>query len=195
MFLLIYACYSKRDNVWFGVAIDDNQVVATSFLTGEPNLKGLLERLPENTGFHVTDNPNENLTDVLQGLYEVFVGKGVEVQNFKINISRLSSYAQRVLGCSALIPVGYAATYGGLAKVAGGSARSVGNVEASNPVPLLIPCHRVVKSDLTVGGYGFGTQTKWKILQRENKGYEESKTIIVDDQELILFPVGWVKQG
>ena len=83
----------------------------------------------------------------------------------------------------------------GVAKVAGGIARSVGQVMALNPVPLLIPCHRVVQSDLKVGGYGYGKQTKWEILHRENQGYEESKTIKVDGKELVLFPVGWVKQG
>jgi methylated-DNA-[protein]-cysteine S-methyltransferase len=70
----------------------------------------------------------------------------------------------------------------------------VGRVEALNPIPLLIPCHRVVQSDLKIGGYGYGKQTKWKILQRENKGYEEPKTIKVNGNDLVVFPVGWVKQ-
>jgi methylated-DNA-[protein]-cysteine S-methyltransferase len=195
VFLLIYACYAKKDNVWFGAAIQDGQVVASCFSTGEPDLERLLERLPEDTAFHVTDNPNQNLIDVLQGLYEAFNGESIEVNNFKININRLSGYAQRVLNCTSLIPLGYVATYGDVAKVAGGSARSVGNMEALNPVPLLIPCHRIVKSDFQIGGYAHGKQTKWEILQRENKSYEVSKTIKVYENELVLFPVGSVQQG
>ena len=66
-----------------------------------------------------------------------------------------------------MIPAGYVTTYGALAKAAGGIGRSVGRVEASNPVPLLIPCHRVVCSDLSIGGYGYGEQVKMGILQRE----------------------------
>ncbi|WNZ30447.1 MAG: MGMT family protein [Candidatus Bathyarchaeota archaeon] len=100
-----------------------------------------------------------------------------------------------MLNCTALIPVGYVTTYGGIAKVAGGIARSVGRVQASNPVPLLIPCHRVVQSDFSIGGYGYGKQVKMEILQRENRGYEESKTIKIGDNELVLFPVERVKQG
>ncbi|MEJ2244362.1 MAG: MGMT family protein, partial [Candidatus Bathyarchaeota archaeon] len=66
--------------------------------------------------------------------------------------------------------------------------------EASNPVPLLIPCHRVVRSDLKIGGYRYGKQTKWEILQRERKGYEEPKTLKINGKDLVVFPVGWVKQ-
>ena len=42
-------------------------------------------------------------------------------------------------------------------------------VEASNPVPLLIPCHRVVRSDLSIGGYGYGELVKMGILQKEKR--------------------------
>lgn len=195
MILLIIACYTKKDNVWYGVAIQDDQVVATCFSTVEPDLEKLLKKLPKDTGFHITDNPNESLIEVLKKLHSVLNGKNGKVHGLEININRLSSYSQRVLNCTCLIPVGYVATYGRVAKVAGGSARSVGQVMALNPVPLLIPCHRVVQSDLKIGGYGYGKQTKWEILQRENQGYEESKTIKVDGKELGLFPVGWVKQG
>jgi len=192
---LIYACYTKKDNVWYGVAIQDNQVVATCFSTQEPDLKLLLQRLPKDTAFHVTENLNPSLTEVLKKVNKTFNGKNPQPHGFEVDISRLSSYTQKVLNCTSLIPVGYVATYGGIAKVAGGIARSVGRVEASNPVPLLIPCHRVVQSDLKVGGYGYGKRVKFEILQRENRGYEESKTLRVDGKELVLLPVGWVKQG
>ncbi|MCW4021556.1 MAG: methylated-DNA--[protein]-cysteine S-methyltransferase [archaeon] len=191
---MIIGCYTKKDNVWYGVALQDKQVVATCLSTGEPYLQRLLKRLPRDTGFYVTDNPNESLIEVLKKLHEIFNGKDCNVKGLKINIDGLSDYTQKVLRCTSLIPVGYVATYGGIAKVAGGIARSVGRVEASNPVPLLIPCHRVVKSDLGIGGYGYGKQTKWEILQRENQGYEESKTIKVDGKDLVVFPVSWVKQ-
>ena len=70
----------------------------------------------------------------------------------------------------------------------------MGRVEASNPFPLLIPCHRVVCSDLKVGGYGYGEQVKMELLQREEKGYEDSMELNVNDRELSLFPAEWVKQ-
>ena len=192
--MAIIACYTKKDNVWYGVALQDKEVVATCFSTGEPDLRRLLKRLPQDDGFHVTDNPNENLIEVFKKLEEIFNGKSNKACGLEINIERLSSYAQKVLNCTGLIPVGYVATYGGVANVSGGIARSVGGVEASNPVPLLIPCHRVVRSDLKIGGYSYGKQTKWEILQRERKGYEEPKTLKINGKDLVVFPVGWVKQ-
>ncbi|PVX25646.1 MAG: cysteine methyltransferase [Candidatus Bathyarchaeum sp.] len=110
-------------------------------------------------------------------------------------MKHLSGYSQKVLNCTSRVPVGYVTTYGAIAKVVGGIARSVGRVEASNPVPLLIPCHRVVCSDLKVGGYGYGEHVKMQILQQEERGYEESKRLKVDDGELALFAVKRVKQN
>ncbi|MFA5363640.1 MAG: MGMT family protein [Candidatus Bathyarchaeia archaeon] len=172
----------------------DNQVVATMFFDKEPDLSRLLERLPKDAMFQVLEEPDKLLADVLSSLDDIFRGNDTKLCCFKVNIGQLSGYAQRVLEYTRLIPVGYVTTYGALADVAGGSARSVGNVEASNMVPLLIPCHRVVRSDLTVGGYGFGANVKFEILKQEDKGYEESTTVTVDDKKLVLFPVKWVKK-
>ena len=52
-----------------------------------------------------------------------------------------------------------------------------------------------MRSDLSIGGYGYGKQIKMRILQREDRGYEESKELKVESKELALFPVKWVKQN
>ena len=181
-------------NVWYGVAVQDNQVLATCFSIEEPDFERLLRRLPHDIPFQVTEEPNQLLTKVLEALKEIFKGKDKKSYKFNIDINHLSRYTQNVLNCTRLVPVGYVTTYGAIAKVAGGIARSVGRVEAINPVPLLIPCHRVVCSDFGIGGYGYGEQVKMEIIQREEKGYEESKRLKVKNKELPLFPVKWVKQ-
>ncbi len=112
-----------------------------------------------------------------------------------IEFNHLSSYTQKVLNYTRLIPVGYVTTYNSIAKVAGGIARSVGRVEASNPFPLLIPCHRVVCSDLSLGGYGYGEQIKRELLQREKRGHQEPKTLKSGNGELSLFPVTQIKKS
>jgi len=191
---MIYVGYQKRKNVWYGAAVQDNQVLATCFSTQEPDLKRLLQRLPHDIPFQVTEEHNQLLANVLNALEQVFDGKDQENYGFKIALDNLSSYTQKVLSCTRLVPVGYVTTYGAIAKVVGGIARSVGRVEASNPFPLLIPCHRVVCSDLSIGGYGYGEQIKMDILQREERGYEESMELKVNDRELSLFPAELVKQ-
>jgi methylated-DNA-[protein]-cysteine S-methyltransferase len=70
------------------------------------------------------------------------------------------------------VPWGETVTYGELAAMAGvpGAARAVGTAMATNPVPLVVPCHRVVASGGRIGGYGgglHGVATKRALLARE----------------------------
>jgi len=94
-----------------------------------------------------------------------------------------------VLKCVWQIPVGYLTSYGAVAKTCGGSPRAVGRVMATNPFPLLIPCHRVVTSDFSLGGYGGGIKVKLEILRRENRGYTRPKEIKTEAGVLLVHPV------
>lgn len=191
---MIQVYHTKLKGVWYGTAVQDDQVLVTCFSVEEPDLKHILRRLPYDIPFQVVEEPDQFLAKVLGALEEVFNGKDRESYRFKIATDQLSSYSKKVLNCTRLVPVGYVTSYGAIAKVVGGSARSVGRVQASNPFPLLIPCHRVVRSDLSIGGYGYGEQVKREILQREERGYEESIELKVDDRKLALFPAKRVKQ-
>ena len=191
---MIYICYQKRNDVWYGAAVQENRVLTTDFSIEEPYLRCLLRKLPYDVPFQVTEEPNQLLANILKALEEIFNGKDSESYGFNIEMTCFSSYTRKVLNCTCLVPLGYVTTYGAIAKVAGGSARSVGRIQASNPFPLLIPCHRVVRSDLSVGGYGYGEQVKLEILQREQRGYEESMRLKVEGGKLLLFPAEWVKQ-
>ena len=191
---MIRVHYTKMGGVWYGAAVENEQVVATCFSVEEPDLNRLLQRLPQDAVFRVLKEPDQFQSDVLRALEEIFDGKDRGTYGFKVATDSLSVYAKRVLDCTSLVPVGYVTSYGAIARAVGGSARAVGRVEASNPFPLLIPCHRVVRSDLSIGGYGYGEQTKWDILQREKRGYGESTNLKVDDCKLPLYPVEWIKQ-
>lgn len=67
------------------------------------------------------------------------------------------------------VPFGETVTYGGLAEMAGrpGAARAVGTAMATNPVPIVVPCHRVVAAGGSLGGYGGGLPMKRKLLALE----------------------------
>jgi methylated-DNA-[protein]-cysteine S-methyltransferase len=79
-----------------------------------------------------------------------------------------TAYRRRVWAALCEIPPGATRTYADIARVAGGSARSVGQANGANPIPVLIPCHRVVAS-AGLGGYsgGDGLDTKRFLLQLE----------------------------
>lgn len=77
-------------------------------------------------------------------------------------------YRQRVWQALLAIPHGEVRTYSEIAAVAGGSARSVGQANGDNPIPIIIPCHRVVATG-GLGGYsgGDGLETKLRLLHLE----------------------------
>ena len=79
-----------------------------------------------------------------------------------------SAYRQRIWQALRHIPYGQTVSYAAIAAQAGGSARSVGGANGANPIPILIPCHRVVGA-ADAGGYsgGDGVETKRWLLTLE----------------------------
>ena len=75
------------------------------------------------------------------------------------------------------VPEGKITTYGELAKAVGftNGQRTVGKIMNKNPYPVIIPCHRVVKSDRKVGGYAFGKDIKINMLKKEGIKIQNGK--------------------
>lgn len=65
------------------------------------------------------------------------------------------------------IPYGETRSYGELARQLGSSARAVGRANATNPICLIVPCHRVIGADGTMTGYAFGEKIKRRLLALE----------------------------
>lgn len=84
------------------------------------------------------------------------------------------------------------ASYGSVARSACGSPRAVGRVMALNPFAPIVPCHRVVNSDFTLGRYSGGLDVKLGILNREKRGYATKREISVGGKNLQVFPVEFV---
>jgi len=84
------------------------------------------------------------------------------------------------------VPSGYVTTYGELAKAINlkNGQRVVGQIMKNNPFPVIVPCHRVVKSDGTVGGYAYGTERKKYMLSKEGLKINDDK---ISDFKKFLF--------
>lgn len=86
-----------------------------------------------------------------------------------IDLSSLSDFQREVLRKCAEIPPGEIRPYGWIAREIGnpGAVRAVGTALGRNPVPVLIPCHRVVRTDGRIGSYAYGSSMKRDLLEHE----------------------------
>ena len=86
-----------------------------------------------------------------------------------VDLRQLTDFQRTVLEVASLIPPGEVRPYGWVAKEMGneGAVRAVGSALGRNPVPIVIPCHRVVRSDGAVGNYAFGPKMKTDLLEHE----------------------------
>ena len=87
-----------------------------------------------------------------------------------------TAFQSRVLRAEYRIPRGWVSTYGRIARELGvvGGGRAVGNALAANPFPLLIPCHRAVRSTGALGGYQGGLEMKKALLEMEGVVFSSS---------------------
>lgn len=181
------------DGVWFAAAIERQRVLATSFSECKTKtLQKLAQSLPKNPQSRVVSAVCGFSGNVLAAMKQVYDGK-TPTEDIPLSLERLPVYTQRVLRAVNQIPVGYVASYGGVAGAVGGGARAVGNVMASNPFAPLIPCHRVVTSNLGIGGYGGGLRVKVEFLMREKRGFAQLAEVVVDGGGVLkVFPVEFV---
>lgn len=116
------------------------------------------------------------LTGLVRGYYK---GEKVDFSTVKVDFDRIaadigdkSGFGVDVLRALRTIRHGKTVTYGELARIAGrpGAARAVGTVLSKNPVPLILPCHRVIRADGSIGRFSAigGKKTKKTMLLLEN---------------------------
>jgi methylated-DNA-[protein]-cysteine S-methyltransferase len=103
----------------------------------------------------------KQLTEYFQGSRNVF--------DVPVDFSGLTPFARDVLQATAAVPFGGVATYSDIArKIANpGATRAVGNALGRNPVPIILPCHRVVPADHSIGKYTGGVDIKVSLLSIE----------------------------
>lgn len=80
------------------------------------------------------------------------------------------------------VPKGKVTTYGDLAKAIGlkNGQRVIGRIMNKNPYPVIVPCHRVIKSDGKIGGYAWGEKVKAKMLSNEGIKIKNGKILDVE---------------
>ena len=109
------------------------------------------------------------LDAVARELDEYFAGRRRSF-DLALDWSLCTPFTRRVLGATQRIPYGRVATYGEVAERAGspGGSRAAGNALGSNPMPIVVPCHRVVRAGGALGGYTGGVERKELLLGLEH---------------------------
>lgn len=133
----------------------------------ERPLDGVLAALAEEVSPRVLEAP-ERLDPIRRELDEYFEGRR-ESFGFGIDWALTRGFPRRVLQATARIPFGEVCTYGEVAQSAGSprAVRAAGNGLGSNPIPVVVPCHRVVRAGGALGGYTGGTERKEFLLGLE----------------------------
>jgi len=106
--------------------------------------------------------------DVARELDQYFSGKRRDF-DLTVDLSPLTPFQRKVLAVTARVPYGQLITYAKVAHNAGNDRayRAAAGAVGDNPIPIVVPCHRVVASDGTLGGYAGGLDAKRRLLQLE----------------------------
>ncbi len=136
-------------------------------ITYDPDPDLELERLARLAGPRVLRAPRA-LDETRRELDDYFAGRR-KAFDLELDLRGQATFAVAVLGELAKVPYGHTATYGELANRAGSprAARAVGMVMNRNPVPIVLPCHRIVGASGSLVGYGGGLERKEHLLRLE----------------------------
>lgn len=149
--------------VW--MAVNDGALCALGFEDGWDRLvEGLRARFGSFTPRTVDKIPS--FTKALNGY---FAGDLTALDTLPVDVRGGTPFQQRIWAELRRIPVGFTSSYADLGRRAGfpNASRAVGAANGSNPVSLVIPCHRVIRSDGTLCGYGWGVARKEWLLTHE----------------------------
>jgi len=123
------------------------------------------------------------LTDPLSGeiadqLAAYFAGALREF-SIPVDLSSASEFTRKVLEATAAIPYGETRTYGEVAAAIGmpGATQAVGNALGANPIPVVVPCHRVIRADGSMGWFTGGPDIKRALLAIEGIHFPEQQAL------------------
>jgi methylated-DNA-[protein]-cysteine S-methyltransferase len=148
-----------------GLAASDAGLADVSFVKDADRfLAHILELHGDRPLLHVP----RALDEVRRQLDRYFAGRRLDF-DLDVDLSTVAGFSLRVLKETAKIPPGRVLSYADVARRAGNAraSRAAGNALHINPVPIVVPCHRIVRSDGSLGGYGGGLPIKEWLLEHE----------------------------
>jgi methylated-DNA-[protein]-cysteine S-methyltransferase len=139
--------------------------------SAEATERRLLRRLPRAK----PGTPTPEVTEAVTTIKRYFQGERVDFSQTQLDLDGQEEFFKQIYAATRRVGWGHTTTYGTLAKELGAgpeAARDVGQAMARNPVPLVIPCHRVLAAGGKVGGFSApgGSAAKVRMLELEGVG-------------------------
>jgi methylated-DNA-[protein]-cysteine S-methyltransferase len=150
---------------WSDAGIARFQLPATS---AEAATRDVLKRTPG----AVSNTPSKEVAEAIADAKRYFEGEQIDFSPLRLDLGQQSEFLQQIYFAARRVPWGSTTTYGLLAKQLGYGpeiARAVGQAMARNPIPLIIPCHRVLAAGNKIGGFSApgGSTAKLRMLELE----------------------------
>jgi methylated-DNA-[protein]-cysteine S-methyltransferase len=119
-------------------------------------------------------DPPESVRNAIAGVTRLLAGEKLDLSDIALDLSACSGFEREVYAAARAIPCGETRTYGELAAAVGqaGAGQAVGLALGRNPVPIIVPCHRILAASGRSGGFSApgGIATKFRMLQIEGAG-------------------------
>ena len=163
---LFYVIFQTRWG-FFGLAGSQNAIIRTVLPSpDEKTVEKLLLKGLKNP--RIDKNFNKDLQHKIQSFFE---GCPVDFWNVPVQINQFSQFTRNVLTACRSVTFAQTESYGQLAEkiTRKNAARAVGSALSKNPLPLIIPCHRIIRSDGSISGFSApgGSKLKSKLIQHE----------------------------
>lgn len=164
-----YHCFETAHGV-AAIAWTRNGIIALrlpSVTVGEAE-RAVRRRLPDAEPV----DPPAKVRAIIGDIRRYFAGEAVDFSDLPLDLGEQSAFFTRIYAFVRALKWGEATTYGAVAKALGAgpeAAREVGQAMANNPIPLIIPCHRVLAAGNRIGGFSApgGSQSKARMLELE----------------------------
>lgn len=150
--------YEPKLDMWLEITVSEIGVRSLNFTAAPASL--------------CHDSQNRIMRDVIRQLDQYFIGT-LKRFDVPLDLEEKSLFRIKVWNALLVIPYGETRSYGEVALGIGHAraARAVGTANSRNPVPIIIPCHRVIRNDGSIGQYSSGAGIKRILLEHEGAGF------------------------
>ena len=156
---------------WRETADSSLQTVVTAVQLPEATPQATGSRIARKAGSHQRSAPPPEIAAIIEKIRKHLDGEVQDFRGIALDLENVEPFFRQVYEATRQIPPGQTRTYGEIAKAVGqpAAAQEVGQAMAKNPVPIIVPCHRVAAAGGKLGGFSAagGPATKAKLLALE----------------------------